>query len=643
MFDAHIWGTLAKDVRQYFQENKYQISLLLFFTLLAYGYYITHWAISIDSEISTFYETPFSYTLALSMGRFVLYLLTVLSNHHIIPFWNDFISVCFIFLSALIWNVSLLHINNNRQAAFIFSLIYIISPIYIFYLRYTTYNTIVSLGFFLMSLAAYHFIYFLNSLEQGIKQKASFFLCVIYVFIAISIYEMFANYWITSMLLITSVSLVANNINNNQPYFKKSVKQISFGLLILFFSLLLYKIATVIFYHFIPLTSNYKDHYMGWGGFDLHTGYIILKNYFLTILFSLHFNFLIVFTLVSALVFCIYLLVKNIRNAFFILILFGFVISGFLLPIILGYTMPLRTMQTIPLMLAGMWFIIYAAINNWVIKRCIFIFIVLATLLNAQYITRICYGDNLRLQYDINYANRIYNFVLANTGNSVSYKPLVIIGHHDYANSPLIINGYKDTLGCSFFDCGGGSINRINAFMAWLGNDYIFPTWEQQKSAINQTADMANFPDKESIKETKDLIIVKLSSFVTQFERDPIELNFNNYQIMKPEAVNYFLDISKKTNNQLFLLGWAFFKDKNASDTSMFIKLSSGKNNYIFPANQPMREDVANVFKNGSNIKLSGFNRTIDTSKLAAGEYQVSLILTNRKDLSEVKLQKLII
>lgn len=643
MFDANIWGTLVKDVRQYFQENKYQISLLLFFTILAYGYYITHWAISIDSELSTFYETPSTDTVALDLGRFVLYLLNVLSNHHIIPFWNDFISICFIFFSALIWNVSLLHINNNKQAAFIFSLLYLISPIYIFYLRYTTYNTIVSLGFILMSLAAYHFIYFLNSLEQGIKQKTSFFLCVFYVYIAISIYEMFAGYWITSMLLITSSTLVSSSINNNQPYLKKSVKQISFGFLSLFFSLLLYKISTVIFYHFIPLTNNYKAHFMGWSNFDFYSVYSILKNYFQTILFSLHFNFLIVFTLVSALVFFIYLLVKNIRNAFFVLILFGFVISGFLLPLILGYKMPLRTMQTIPLMLAGMWFIIYASINNLVIKRCIFILIVLASLLNAQYITRICYGDNLRLQYDINYANRIYNFVLANTGDSVSYKPLVIIGHHDYSNSPLIIKGYEDTLGCSFFDCGGGSINRINHFMAWLGNDYIFPTWQQQKSAINQTADMANFPNKESIKETKELIIVKLSSFVTQFYRDPIELNFNNYKIIKPEDVNYFLDVLKKSNNQLFLLGWAYFKDKNASDTSMFIKLSSGTNNYIFPANQPMREDVARAFKNGSNLKLSGFNSTIDTSKLAAGEYQVSLILTNKQDLSEVNLHNLII
>jgi hypothetical protein len=214
-------------------------------------------------------------------------------------------------------------------------------------------------------------------------------------------------------------------------------------------------------------------------------------------------------SIIVGLVFIIINFYKNILLVSFFII---FVISSFSLVFLFGSAMPLRTMQAIPLFIAGVWLIIYRKVDSKRYKKIIFCIVIVMSYINIQYITRITYGDNMRLEYDKNFANQIYNHITVSTGDAINKKPLVIIGKHSYVNKPFIIKSDYDTIGYSFFEWDAGNPVRIHKFMSWLGYEYIYPSNLVQESALEQSFRMPNYPAKGSLRETESYIILKLSS-----------------------------------------------------------------------------------------------------------------------------------
>ena len=501
---------LYKDLKEYVFENKYSVYSCVFLLFVSYFYFINNWSISIDSEVAIF--TNGDNSLAwIKEGR----ILTGLFDYFfkfgsIIPFWNDFFSIFILFISSIFWGITLTKINNDKVSIFIFKIIYLISPIYCFYLRFTTYNISISIGLLFISIVFYCLI----SLEsKTLRTKFSNMRAVFFLTCAFSIYQVFVFYYISGLIIILlylSISAI-----DKKAELLKIKKYVIHGVLIFIFSLMIYRLLMFITFLFIQ-KSSYTDGFFNWQlDTAINTVYSITQ-YFKEVYLTYQFNFLVYVTIILM---CIWIVSSLILRVNKILILVGVIIlfcSGFTLPFALGTSMPLRTMQTIPLVLAGIWLIICACMRNNKIRYIILLLALCATLMNARYINKIFYGDNMRLNNDINFANQIYLSLVSKVGNAITYKPLVIIGQHAQLTRPFIITSQYDTIGKSFFQWDNGNNGRMNLFMKWVGDDVIAPSTEQITKAKSMSYNMPKYPSSGSIVESSQFIILKLSDISVQ-------------------------------------------------------------------------------------------------------------------------------
>lgn len=631
-------------LKQYTFDNKHPLYLLSFLTLIAYGYFITNWSLGVDSEMTSFLDSNIDNKYVYIFGRFTWYALDIIHNNQVIPFWNDFLSILLLFLSAIIWSMQLSTLNQNKRALFIFASIYIISPIYVFYLRFTIFDVSIGIGILFMSIAGYYFSRVLQQFEQEDQYYKEFLLGFMYTYLSIGIYQMFAVYSLSSILFIVNHRILLTKIKYDLPYFKSTMQWMSLGLLLLGLSTIMYEGTCSIVSYFFG-NDPYINTYISWGTHDIYNIFAGLKNYLVNLVFIYHFNFFLLISLFFLCIFVIVLIHNHIKNFLFVITLSALLISAFFLPLALGTPMPMRTLQNIPLTLAGFWLIFYLFLKKEWAKNACMVFICIATFFNAQYIVRLFYSDNVRLQQDINFSNHIYQFILNHVGSHIYSKPLVIVGKHHAPIYPFTLKSGYDVLGLSFYEIYEPGVNELSKhrFMSWLGNQYIKPTVDQEIEGWDLSKSMPTFPDAGSVLETDKLVVLKLSNNPIKPNQPPIQLNNKTYQAFPSEQAQSAIDILSLQNNIIYIEGWSILKHINASNTNVYIQFKSPKKSLIFPSNSVQRIDIAKAFRgSGVNLEQTGFKLSLNTTYFTQGVYHVSLILINDPFITKIHTEKVV-
>lgn len=499
---------LIEDLKLFIVDYSSTLFITLFFVILGYGYFITTWTLSIDGEIHTF--DPIGHDW-IAQGRIFDSIFAFLINYRVIPFFDNFLSVVLLFFSSIVWCITLNKLcKNSKLTLLVFLLIYNISPIYCFILQFTMSNVLVSACILLCSIAIYHtsIIYIFKNLNHW----KHYIISIILLFFTISVYEIFTIYYITGVIFILTIMIIQSEftekpINQKIEFLKLSFKAI----LILFISIILYVIIPKLILHLLKIIKNsYTDNYFHWGNSSFSSNIRNICEYFG---FLLHqsYSFNLLFTLVFSIFLVILLAIRlGMKSTIIIQLILMLIVSPFILIFAFGTGMPFRTLIALPLMMAGISFLLLSTLKNKLIKNIIFSIVFICTFFNAQFINRIFYGDHMRLQYDMNFANLIYSKILDKAGEDINKKPLVIIGHHSYRMKPFIICSNYDPIGCgNFFEW---ERMRIAYFMQWLGDDYIEPSVADVAKAKEIAKDIPSWPSNKSIIMTPDLIIIKLSN-----------------------------------------------------------------------------------------------------------------------------------
>lgn len=609
-------------IKNFTQRNLAGLGILLLFTVLAYGYFITHWAVDSDSVSATFNSLSKTW---ISHGRPIDALYNYLSLELVLPYFNDFISVCFIFISAILWLIIIedCEIRLSKTLTLIFACICIICPMYSFFLRFTLQNMFTEFSMLVSVLSAYHFSSFLKN-KKYFNLISSILLCSL----ALMSYQTYASYFITAVVFIILLRMIVNNDYTKLKIFKDLVS----GALILIAALIIYKIACSIAFNISP-PSDYTQQFMGWSNQTIMSVISNWQTYFYSLL-TMNFNFFVLLTIAFVLP-CLFII--NIFKKRFLLsiLLLVFAMSPFALVFALGDAMPLRTLQAVPLMLAGIWLLLYQSCANKILKRIIVAIVIVSTFFNAQHINRLFYSDVMRLEYDKNFANRIYNHVLDKTGDSVESKPLVILGIHLYKYKPFIV--HYDSIGPSFFDTNTGRSARMHYFMSWLGDDYIMPT-EAEVNDANVIADyMPSYPNNGYVKETKNLIVLKLSDRVLM-NPPAVNLNLKKYNQLPNSKIQSSIDSLESQNKNISISGWAYIKNKNAADTKTYIRVTDNGLHKTYPVNVKQRPDIAKLQNNATNIQDSGWSIFLSNISIKK-DSKVDLILVNGSDYLEKNIQ----
>lgn len=633
--------SLIGNVLVFIRENKYAVFGSLFFLFIAYTYFITHWSISIDSEIFSYPDNSY-WDAVLSQARFPL--IYLLLNQYVMPFWNDFFSVAFIYIASLIMATT---INNNLQLRnetlsknltfLIFLLVFNISPIYTFFLSFTIYDLIVSSGILISAILFYNLT---NAIK---KEHASiikdYFLNIFLLTFAITCYEIFVVYYICLALFFVIIHVAQKESISLRFVLKYSV----FYIIILMSSLMVFTVIKYIIAKTIP-QSGYLDDFIQYGKIPLYNIVVNLIVFFKKIS-SYGFNYFFGITFFAGIALIILIVCKyKHRSPWLVVLLIMFYISPFLLVLISGSGLPFRTLQPLVLVASLIWFLLAINLNNEFLLKCLALFIICCSLLNAQYINRIFYGDNMRLKYDINFANQIYSRVLNTVGTSIKNKPLVIIGKHPSPKKSFIIKSDLDTIGISFFDWAGNppynphrqgvsAFDRIYFFMSWLGNDYIRPTYEQYNKALKISMKMKSYPDQNSVIELSDMIILKLSAPYIWGNLGPINFDLSGYKKIDDKIINYKFNTQKSGKQIVFSGNYSFKNNQDNVDNYILVKFVSDSNVYYFLTN--ISEDSTSS-TNKADILNDYFWGATGQDEFKKDEYKISLIFINRENYSEI-------
>lgn len=501
----------VQEITKFLSAHKIVFFAVIFITILAYGYEIANFTLSIDEELvirNTDWNPPIAW---IKQGRPSIVLIKLLFNTvSVIPFWNTFMAISVLFGATVAWfQVFSKYITQKIKgvAFFIFCSIFLTMPIHAEYMVFSTYNFEVSIGFLLAALSTLFLSHWFSN-----HTKTGLVIGLLLYIVVVAIYQSFIMVVFCGLSIFLFLYFIELLKQKESIAFKSSLINIVQLLGIIVFVVVIYKIIDILLQNVFP-SSGYIEGFFGWKYLNKKIVISNLQEYFKDMILGdkIFGSFLIFPTLMLSGVMGIYYLFKGkeFKLLFFLIIGIGF--SPFALSFLIGSPMPLRAMQSLPLMLAGMWLILYQVVDHRTIRNLLFVIVILISLYQTQAMTRLFYSDNQRYKEDISIANRI--------GERISLLPLaedtrksdtvVFVGSYVPSNNPSIIR--SEIIGRSFFEWEGGNTYRIIAFMNGLGYDYTSPTKEQLSVSKELSRDMPVWPDLGSIEQKEGIIIVKLS------------------------------------------------------------------------------------------------------------------------------------
>lgn len=230
-----------------------------------------------------------------------------------------------------------------------------------------------------------------------------------------------------------------------------------------------------------------------------------------------------IFALVILLAIFIFAIIKHRKiKIFSLIVLISFTISPFLLSIYMGNIPAYRSQYTLPFVIAGLYTLILLFLkqNDLKIEYTKYVFICLSVffvLMQVKVTERIWYTEDVRYEQDCLLLDNIISDMRIN-GIDYETKKTVFIGKYDVSLNPSCFENI-DLVGLSYFSAftdaeptyfySNANIHRFAKLRGIKTNGNV-GSYEISE-AISKSEDMKSYPQKGYIKETEDLIIIKLS------------------------------------------------------------------------------------------------------------------------------------
>lgn len=507
-----------KEIEQFFSFlsfNKLFVAITMFFAILAYGYIICNFGLTIDGELLLVenYSKIEILKQWLTNSRFGISALKFIFNdYHIIPFWNKAVSISLLLFSA--WMFSFVLENELRPqktgksvGAFIFSSVYITSTLSLYFIAFDTYNIEISASLVLMAVC----MRVSNRFAIHHGRWGSFWMASGLLGFLISAYQAFVCVYIA--LFVFMLILRALQDESRIGLLNTIKGGLRYGA-IMITGLIAYSAVVKLLLTISRIEDNYTGTYINWEkGLSL-VFFEIIKSIGKLMLSMEGVFILPTFIFVGAIV-AFSLCSKKISQKHMGILFIGLLISPFLMRIAIGGDLPARTDQALMITIAMLWYLAYVILdklNKKVFLNGLLVIVTLLSLFQTQIIARLTAGDYQRYEQDILLAVQIdYKINEVTDGNI--YKPIAFIGNKDIEQENTLIIKSLDELGKSAFEWRHPYNTRKDFFMRTLGYNYMHPSPEQFEKASEIAVTMPNWPQNGCILETEELIIVKLNDY----------------------------------------------------------------------------------------------------------------------------------
>lgn len=489
----------------YIKDNVYLINFLFAAIMVAYGFELFNFNLTIDEEIHAFYNGP---TVAwIEQGRWGMYFLNkFLLPYTIVPVIPLLLALMLHLMSVLLmldsWNV------NSKLDRVVLGTLGISFPTIAYAYTFSTFNYGIGFGFLCVALSA--FLYSKSS-DQG-KLMA-----IIPAMFSLAIYQGF----ISALAVVFLVHIVSSMLLPE----KSVLKEIVYVLFIIVCAVAAYyliqKLAVLLF--------NVTESGYVWQYLDLDA----LRGDFLSVFSRLWNTAISVYRGDKA----VYSIDIPMLDALFMAFSLGIVWRLFhsktpvikkisalfliacivLLPLSLGFLsrgiMGLRAAVAFPIAVAG--FGALGMRNLYKPFRLFIAFIAGVCFLQFTVATNHLFASShLSLQADRLLAAQIIDEIqeAKEIAGIKDVRYLHIVGQ--MKRPPTELMPKIDTFGASFFEWDGGNVGRIILFLNTIGyNELSFLPAIRQAEMIQFTESMPTWPEKGSVNVVNDTVLVKFDTY----------------------------------------------------------------------------------------------------------------------------------
>lgn len=513
--DKYTFAKAFSALKRFLYENRWGLILSFCFTLICYGFMLTHYTLTIDEETWICNSDPaLIQKIWMLQGRFGLYLFdavfTPLGRY--VPFAWDFFGILFWFLGGVVlcFALSCFAPGASRVSAGMFMAVFTTVPLAVGkILSYSMFSLQQGLAMLFTALsAALTFFCF-----RRFRWSAAI-LAVLLLFAGASFYQAFATVYIAAIAAYLCFALV---YKRKERVFLNLIRSAGiFAVGVGAYFLINRYITTVLH----PGAAAYLENkFIGWGEGDPLSAFAAAARNAARVIFGKGVyggKALLLLTLLTAVSFLIRLIllikkrdgrgVAGLMIGYATVVLAPFaMLLGFAQPTLIG-----RTLLALPLSLGVQAFLIAdtarllprSEVVQWVaggLLACVL-------LGNCFYMNAFFYRSYRVYTEDQAKAAQIMTR-LAEAGMNTAEKPVVFIGmlpQNHYLSEDCSAGG-------SFFSWDNGNIARMRDFLNAEGYTVLPADTPQIQQGVDLAKEMPCWPAEGCLTETEDFILIKLS------------------------------------------------------------------------------------------------------------------------------------
>lgn len=493
-------------LKNYFTKilnNKIYIIFTLIVFISSYGFSIVNHSLGIDDFAVEHYLSvnPDNYGNMVQQGRLTHLIIYYIFNIiDVIPFFNNFIAMIFLFLSAMLLCVIFQYVSNDYFKTYqliIFSCIYGTFSNIAFKYIYDLDVLVTTLSYILVPLSILLFLEYLNT-----NNKKYIFFSIISLFLAIGSYETF------NILYILEVLLILILLSHFKGYNLLNI--IKLGLMF-FINLLCSFFIYYISVYIIRLLTN-NEPYVRTNIFNNNIALKkdLLKVYYRFIDFNFLFNIEIVLSTIVFIIISIIFLLKF-KNLSVFILLYMLIAFSFIIHIIQG-TYFIRTGQVFNFYVASAILLIFITVKG--LDKTLVVLSVILVTLQIKDLNKWFYKDYINYQKNIYAINKIATDLVENY--DVDNKPVLFI-NRDYESKLLM--AWDDNQGeigesaliSSVRFLGNKTSKETIKLFEYRGYTFLKePSKEQAEYIYELSPKLKKYPNKGYIEEIDNVIVVNM-------------------------------------------------------------------------------------------------------------------------------------
>lgn len=498
-------------------------AILVIITCIFYWYFLSHFYLLIDDELSAFRAIgPNGSAAWIGQGRWLSYLLAkYVLIQPIVPYVQN-VFFCISMALSYMFIVNTYRLKDRALIYFTYPL-FCAFPVWFFIVAFYANIASVSAGILFVSAAIFIFDCYKDSLGQMRVVKLNFFALfgqALLLAMAIAAYQSFILIYAAMGIGLILFSLMTES--NKETTLGITGFNLLYLIIIMILGLLLYSVVNEFLLWLIPSDTTYIKGLQDWQALFQAPGEVIygvlrqVLEYYsgTTIKYGAFLSSLGILIALSSIA-SFFSLWKRANKKIFIscLILWTIILlTPFALNLISAGTLNTRILLAIPFVI---WFVTVMALTmtNGRTRGLIFAVFIFLEIQMLQVIGLYAAATDITGNHDRALAASLYERVGMLSKDGCSNTPCVVDVYGLYHITTPYPMVSSSTMGASFFEWDGGNIDRMLAFMRLLGYTNLVALDPQNRADNTALFEkMPVWPAAGSVIKSKDIYLIKLSN-----------------------------------------------------------------------------------------------------------------------------------